>query len=606
MTPIRVQTEKAVFTSVVQPQIADRLYWSSALYLAKEGEDVALYRAASACEGPVCLCRAPGIDPQSLAVGWEGLSVVLSIERGGDKKLHLLLLGEESTIPLTEGPGDDRSPAFSPDKSEIAFLSDRAGHSKLYTISLVTRHDLERSYRPLPTWEEVYGVTVGAPVPVLPGASEESALAFGPLGLAFVSNLAGTWDLWLLEGAGRTSLRRVISGVDPSSPIAWIGDRIFIVKDGTPGLLSLDARHFQPIESEISEWWLLPGAPTFLGRDEGLWRVNLPEPPQPHLAYFRGGDAAGDETAELWLATMDGRTWQAADRVVPGEIAWSPSGEQMAYLRRLPRTAPLPSPEGGYVADWCELLVADGAGMNVQTILRFNPYLPPWMPDELAWGLDGERIYFTVAGSVTHDEIWSVRPDGTGLRGVTWGWDYRLLPRDRIGGITRGLYPFIFDEQAGEKEYFDDDTILGAVVFSPSGDWALGAIGNELVLLNWLTRSKKEIQLDVRSPPVQHRNLTVTWAPDDSAIALGFSDDQGGEIYVYDMETGAMRRLETGWSASRSPSWSSDGRSIALVGAEGDTGALLVHDLGTGVSTTVIAVDARLSAPVWRVCRREQ
>jgi Tol biopolymer transport system component len=596
---VRLSAAAEEISAVAKPQIGDILYDGAPLVLFRTPQDVSLARLDDTSSAPVVLLHSPDLDPSSLSVSWDGFHAVLSMMLDGHYKLHVLVVDEAEPIPLTTGSGDDRLPALAPDKSFVVFQSNREGHWKLYRLRLRTTPSLEASPLPLTLWETHIDVQVDRPRALLPGPSEDRSASFGPRGLAFLSDVSGTWDLWVLEGADYTSLRRVVANVDVQSPVAWVGERIFIVRAGEPGLISADGRFFQPVDIHEDGWWLSPGAPHFLVEDDILWRVSFSEPPAPEIAFFRDGTEGTDETADLWLTTLDGRSWKVAEQVCLGEAAWSPDGERLAYLRRLRRLAPLPSPEAGYLPDWYELWVADANGTQPRLIHVFTPYEPPWIPAEIQWGPDGDRLYFSVAGSPTHREIWSVRSDGTGLTLLTWGWDFQVHPVRGIAGITRGSMPFIFDPPTGDKRFFDAHGPITQIEFSPSLRLAVGLSGTELMLIDLANETARTLPMSLAKSLWEAPRFAVSWAPDETAFVFAAPLGPDDELFLYELEKARTTQLTNNNTRDVSPAWSPDGRYIAYVSSSGDGPSLWLMEAEEGIPFQAIEEPVRLASILW-------
>jgi TolB protein len=59
----------------------------------------------------------------------------MSLSQNGNSDIHVMNLGGRGSQKLTNSPGIDTAPSFSPDSSQIAFESDRGGTQQLYVMS---------------------------------------------------------------------------------------------------------------------------------------------------------------------------------------------------------------------------------------------------------------------------------------------------------------------------------------------------------------------------------------------------------------------------------------------------------------------------------------
>jgi TolB protein len=168
----------------------------------------------------------PTSTPSIIRYGGENNFIILSIEEGG--YAHLFIQRENpQDLPLTRitsGNWNDTAPALSPDRSQLAFASDRSGFWDLYVMNLQTgsiaqvtdspQYDSAPSWSPDSQWLafetyvndnlEIAVVSVNDRTqPILPvtedPASSDHSPAWAPDGrnLAFISNRSGDSDVWL-------------------------------------------------------------------------------------------------------------------------------------------------------------------------------------------------------------------------------------------------------------------------------------------------------------------------------------------------------------------------------------------------------------------------
>jgi WD40 repeat protein len=521
-----VQTLSVAATAIAQPASWDpTIYPSMVRVIAPQDGKYGLFGLG---DNSKLLYGPAELDPKSLAVSWDGYHTVMSIEQGNYFKLCLLVedYSGNRLLPLTDGPGNDRFPTLAPDKSFLAFISDRDGHPKLYGLPID---------RP-----ELVAFPGGArPIPLFPGPGEERAPAFSEHGLAFLSNLMGTWDLWVLEGPDYSSPRRVIAGVDPDSPVAWVGDTIFVVKNRTPGLVSQDGRFFRPLSGGPQDWWKRSRAPKYVVKDGIIYSVKFPAPLSPDLAFFRTNK---DGTTALWLVTLDGKKWKVADQVPVGEAAWSPDGTDAHCIR------------------------------------VFSPYGGEYEAHSLAWGPGGDRLFFALAeGGTPVYELHSVRLDGSGLKELFGGvYTCDVHPNGVVTGVARGPYLYSYDITSDTWTSYWEFGQLWDVSFSPSAKYAVAMTDGALVLLDCTTRTERVLLPKVEASAGTQPYSPPAWSPDEKRFA-----------YVSDCD-------------DYSPAWSPDGDYIAYVSEEDVFPAIRIFSVEDGKTWSITDGEYDDARPIWR------
>jgi|GEM_PF-6307324 Tol biopolymer transport system component len=550
-----------------------------------------LFRSPPLVGPPELVYSSPELVPGVLAVSRDGRRAVIGLREEGRTRLHLLELESywdtpPRPVPLADGAGDESAPCFSPDGKGVAFLVSRGGRTKLHWVQLEKREWGEGFLSRLLSEEGR---------PLLPWEGEERGPALGPLGLAFLSDVLGSWDLWVLTGRGLSQPRLVLPGVVPDSPLAWVGRRIFVVRNGQPGLVSLDGGFFRPLSGPAG-WWRAPGGPDFPVLSGTLYRAEFPQPPSPDFAYFR----TGERYPELWLGTLDGTAWKVADSVPAGDVAWSSDGSQLAYIRCLPGQ-PTDMKEAGFCPEHYELWVARADGTEPQLVDYFPSHGGLWCLDEIGWSRDGGRIYFGVAGSPTHQEIWSIRPDGTGLAYHTWGWDLVFHRDGRISGITRGGIPFLYDPETDDKLLFEEWGMISRAFFSPDASRFLAEVAGALVLIDWREGTERPLlPISQAKPRDRWAPLQISWRPDGAGFAFASGWDGDDEIFYYDLAGGELRKLTDNWWDDRLPVVSPDGEYLAYVARGGEPGIRILPWTGGEELRVPGELPERGSAFIWR------
>jgi TolB protein len=151
--------------------------------------------------------------------------VLLSLEENGYAHLFFYIPQQLPLTRLTYGQWDDVSPALSPDGTQVAFASNRAGVWDLYVLTLetgeITRVTDSPEYESSPSWSpdskwlacelylnenlEIAIVSLTdseqEPIPLTNEPSSDHSPAWAPDGrhVAFISNRGGDSDVWLAD-----------------------------------------------------------------------------------------------------------------------------------------------------------------------------------------------------------------------------------------------------------------------------------------------------------------------------------------------------------------------------------------------------------------------
>jgi Tol biopolymer transport system component len=146
----------------------------------------------------------------------DGSVIVFATDRGagtdeskllfGDNDLALYSFATKEITPLTDLPGDDINPQWSPDGSEIAFVSDHQGLPNIYRLNLATRR-----VTPITTLKTgVAGITETTP-----------AMSWSADGrvMVFSSFVKGSWQLFRMELPPVTTTD---NGQSTNSNLPWL------------------------------------------------------------------------------------------------------------------------------------------------------------------------------------------------------------------------------------------------------------------------------------------------------------------------------------------------------------------------------------------------
>jgi len=145
------------------------------------------------------------------AASWspDGTELVFVSNRDGDNEIYRMPVAGGTTVPLTDDPANDYAPAWSPDGATIAFASDRDGDSDIYVMA-----------------------TDGSGLTNLTNtAADEFSAAWSPdvSRIAFATNRDGNREIYVMDADGSDPIRVTDHpGVDSDPAWSWDGtDVIF-------------------------------------------------------------------------------------------------------------------------------------------------------------------------------------------------------------------------------------------------------------------------------------------------------------------------------------------------------------------------------------------
>jgi len=472
-----------------------------------------------------------------------------------DADIYLLRVGGSKAIDLTEtSTVDDTAPAFSPDGQTIAFRSERDGGG-LFVMGA--------------TGESVRRLTSGGYDP-----------AWSPDGKQIVFAGEGVIDPYARQTVSALSVVAATGGevkklyagdaVQPKwSPhgqrIAFWG--LLTTDSGQRDIATVaaDGGDLVRVTNDTSvDWnpvWSEDGRYLYFASDRSgsmnLWRVRIDEvtgkilgEPVPatapslwagyiatslyakKLAFVSDEsrsniESLGFDAASLRLTGAPSPVTRGSNQI--GETQISPSGDWLATRQTIGRQEDL----------W--LVRADGSGESRQLTNDLYKDRGP------SWSADGKEIYFYSDRSGRY-EMWSIRPDGSGLRQLT---------------ATQGR-PWWFP------------------VGSPDGEHLVvsNELGTAIVRLD-PTKPATEIQ---PLPPLPGGKVFsgVAWSPDGTLLVGEVAADLNSPadaIAIYNLTTKSYKVWPTnGLSGFRGENWLPDGRHVLYQDEKG----LAVLDVESG------------------------
>ena len=423
----------------------------------------------------------PSISP-------DGKWIVYNGNQAGNSDIYLQSIGGQNPINLTkDSPDDDTQPAFSPDGERIAFRSERQGGG----IFVMGR-----------TGESVRRITDNGYTPAWSPDGTQLVFATAPPNVFRV----GFSDLWaVMLASGHRRRLSDVKGIQPSwSPH---GHRIAywtLFREGASGQRDIDTI---PAEG---------GTPVPVTSDAALdWNpVWSPDGGHLYFASNRGG------SMNVWRVAIDEQSGQVLSQPEPlttpsalaGHLSVSADGRRVVYAS-FERTAPIqtvpfdpvsgtitatpvtvvggtrflswvaPSPDGHWLAYYSignqmDLLISrsDGTGERELTHDPANDRYPSWSPD-------GRQIAL-LSNRSGKNQIWSIKPDGSDLRQLTFAPDGVMSKANwspdgsrivYLGGASDDDKMFVFEPAkpwtAQTSQHFSR-VVEPGVLFFPTGGWS--------------------------------------------------------------------------------------------------------------------------------------
>ena len=492
----------------------------------------------------------PGLERQP-SLSPDGRSLVYVSDALGNDDVYLLRIGGRKPVNLTEdSPADDFAPAFSPDGSQIAFRSERAGGGVF--VMGATGESVRRvtDFGYDPAWSPDGKELVVATEPVRDPMSRQDvsqlwAVRITGEGKRLISEGDGVGPKWSPNG------RRIAYwGIRLPT---WVRDLWTVAADGSgakTGGLAIT-------EDAFIDWgpeWSPDGRSIYFSSNRGgtmnLLRVPVDEttgrplgPPEPvttpaawsgGLSFAKDGRRMAfgtrDLRADAWKVAFDMRAEEFVGRPVPvlrgqplQELDWSPDGASLAFSRR------------GLPWESLGMVRADGSGYAQLTDASFQHR-------GLRWSPDGQRILFASQRGAVY--IWTMRADGSGLQQVSAG--------ETSGGVL-----------------------------SPDGRRIAGGVRGGIALFDSSRNTPSEPGERLPVPDSQSFFNPWGWSPDGRSLLGGLQGLPGG-LFLYSFDGRSVRKLD---DSSEAAAWLPDSRRILF----NKRGALILLDVVTGRRKQVMA-----------------
>ncbi len=329
-------------------------------------------------------------DPQVSPDGRQVAFVVTTVDEATDEyrsRIWLVASDGGQPRPLTSGLKADTAPRWSPDGTQIAFLSTRDGAPQLYLLALAGGEARQLTTRKAGAGEPAW-------------SPDGTQIAFA----AKVTTDEPEEDKTKKKTAEPLKLERLLFKFDGRGFVA--------------GTAALEARRHLFLLAVPTAEDTSPAEPTQL--TDGDWHDDQPiwSPDGSQIAFtsYREDDADRHYRADIWTVQVSDKTklrkLTGSDCMASGP-AWSPDGQAIAYFATVDADRPFPTPRLWTVA-------ADGSGepVVVDPALDRDANSAPISDQTLPagatrpwWSADGRTLLFLVGDGGTQ-AVYRVNADG--------------------------------------------------------------------------------------------------------------------------------------------------------------------------------------------------
>ena len=446
--------------------------------------------------------RAPDLNPELFTIGRDGRGrkqltpPTTSITQTALSPDGTRVVGWQDGLVVVDANGkhrrqltantDDDHPIWSPDGTKIAFTESLTSFGVIGANGGTPRHLDSILPALLPAWS--------------PDSSELAYAVSVPSGIEIRAARADGSSTRLVTTVPATS-------AFPLTRLQWAPPGKRLVFSTRDGIYSVDAAG---------------GAPVPLTHTVAY--DPLVSPDGKRIAF----EDRRDGNPEIWVMNADGSGQTRLSTGFYLAQAWAPNGSELAVL---PAGS---TPSGASVQEQIYRLATDGSGAKVQVTheARGTTF------GSTSWTPDGSRLLYTAQLSGNDRELYSMRPDGRGLRQLT---------RDLVDEANPALSP------DGRRLAFDR-VLRGKTrlyLMRPGGGGVRPLAGTGA------------------------GDSQAAWSPDGKRLAFVRTRGGSASIDVVDLRTRHVRRIAAGIA----PSWSPNGLWIAFASG---VGVYAVHPNGRG------------------------
>jgi TolB protein len=274
---------------------------------------------------------------------------------------------------------------------------------------------------------------------------------------------------------------------------------------------------------------------------------------EPKIAFSR---VAGPEGTAIWSVNSDGsdllQLTHPPQDARDTDPSWSPDRRSIAFVRAIVVGEDF---RGDFIRyEYLSVMNAKGGALRRLALHSHDP----------AWSPDGKRIAF-VKHYAGDEEIWTIKPDGSGARSLargdrpTWSPDGRRIAFSRyLGGISAGEVFVMNSDGTGQHRLLATNYESQAPAWSPDG--------RRIAFLAWSNNSLQVARADGRDVKrlaggVSSKDTAEPrWSPDGSQL-LFERDGAPDAVFVVRSVGGGLKRIATDTDY---PDWSPDGRKVAF------------------------------------------
>lgn len=478
------------------------------------------------------------------AVSPDGRTLVL--EWAGDVWTAPLAGG--SIRPVTRDPALDRQPCFSPDGTEIAFVSNREGYDQVYTVP----------------------VTGGSPVPRTRHSEGYQLLEYSPVGDAFIT-MAQRDHFWRaalrpyrVQREGKNADELLFDAEAREVRLSPEGTRLLVAREGTSWfrkgyrgsqagqiwLYDLDAQSFSELlHDELGfrypRWKPDGNGFYYVGQQSGsfnLWEYELATGSRRQLTFFEDDTVFWPEVSRngeviVFRHLFDLYRFRPGRDEAPQRIELEHSGEPVAPAERRQQltsaTAVAASADGLEIA-----FIAGGDLWVMDTELREPRQITrtPEAETSPLFSADQTELY-VVSDAGGQSDIWRVRR----ARPDRYWWQ---------------------NDEFELTQLTTDPEVESDLSLSPDGRQLAYVRGRGDLMISSLDGATSRCLFESWNEP------SYDWSPDGKWLAYAVDDnDFNRDVWVVPVDASRPAfNVSTHPDNDFSPSWSPDGRLLAFTG----------------------------------------